>query len=582
MSLMKTNAIGNCPFTFLTDIAKDVVFSVSAPANIRSLLGGKEGSVLDTLGGEYKWSGFVVRLYKNRGADNGFTVRYGVNLVDLEQEKNIENMYTSVIASWLDPGGGGQVVYSDLYDSPAAANYPITRTKVIDLSNEYGAVQPTKAALNAYAKTYAEEVLTGAPEVSINVKFAALPSSVTHGKVNLCDTATVYFEKLGISTKAKVVRTEWDVLRDKYISIDIGTIRSGLAKTLQTTINNLSAQITEYTKPYDTFLKSYILAPNRWHVLQDPSAIDPVYSKAAIDGVSLWYGASINYSDLNIPGRFISKRDESTGWTFLNDDVRLTIYVRDASGIIGTDEEGYNIERDDYRADLHWDATTERWEWTQTKYNITTYIDAVNSNVGLSLRMWRIRDLGNTIEILAPPFLQLMMEFSFIAYGGRTDTDGTVNYGVTLDPAYHSPRIVNLCSPPIPYEKPALNGDTDAKYAYIVETGKSGIWEYRKWSDGSAECWGMQTVTANVTTAWGGLYVSGPIAASDVAFPFTFSAVPQLMTSLIKTTSGGFLIASGNGTATSATSTGTVEIARGTSAGNLTYKISYHARGSIA
>lgn len=31
--------------------------------------------------------------------------------------------------------------------------------------------------------------------------------------------------------------------------------------------------------------------------------------------------------------------------------------------------------------------------------------------------------------------------------------------------------------------------------AYIVETGTSGIWTYRKWSDGTVECWGVHTVS---------------------------------------------------------------------------------------
>lgn len=30
----------------------------------------------------------------------------------------------------------------------------------------------------------------------------------------------------------------------------------------------------------------------------------------------------------------------------------------------------------------------------------------------------------------------------------------------------------------------------------IVETGTSGIWTYRKWSDGTSECWGLTSKTA--------------------------------------------------------------------------------------
>ena len=34
---------------------------------------------------------------------------------------------------------------------------------------------------------------------------------------------------------------------------------------------------------------------------------------------------------------------------------------------------------------------------------------------------------------------------------------------------------------------------------YIVEQGTSGIWTYRKWNSGIAECWGTEKKTATVT-----------------------------------------------------------------------------------
>ena len=46
--------------------------------------------------------------------------------------------------------------------------------------------------------------------------------------------------------------------------------------------------------------------------------------------------------------------------------------------------------------------------------------------------------------------------------------------------------------------------------AHVTETGKTGIWTYRKWSDGTAQCWGTDTREAvAVDTPWGALYESG-------------------------------------------------------------------------
>lgn len=44
---------------------------------------------------------------------------------------------------------------------------------------------------------------------------------------------------------------------------------------------------------------------------------------------------------------------------------------------------------------------------------------------------------------------------------------------------------------------------------YITEQGTSGIWRYRKWASGVAECWGEYTdEDVSITTAWGQIYDS--------------------------------------------------------------------------
>ena len=44
---------------------------------------------------------------------------------------------------------------------------------------------------------------------------------------------------------------------------------------------------------------------------------------------------------------------------------------------------------------------------------------------------------------------------------------------------------------------------------YITEQGTSGIWRYRKWASGVAECWGEYTdENVSITTAWGQIYDS--------------------------------------------------------------------------
>lgn len=41
---------------------------------------------------------------------------------------------------------------------------------------------------------------------------------------------------------------------------------------------------------------------------------------------------------------------------------------------------------------------------------------------------------------------------------------------------------------------------------YVVEQGTSGAWTYRKWSDGTSECWGSNPATYQTSSTEGGLY----------------------------------------------------------------------------
>lgn len=52
---------------------------------------------------------------------------------------------------------------------------------------------------------------------------------------------------------------------------------------------------------------------------------------------------------------------------------------------------------------------------------------------------------------------------------------------------------------------------------HIVESGTSGIWSYRKWSDGTAECWckSIFTFTTKLNTPISGLYTT----AIDISIP---------------------------------------------------------------
>jgi len=234
---LKTNAVEPCPFDFWTDKETVAAFTVKEPASARSLLGGVAGSVLDVYGGEYEFDRYTVKLHKARGHDSGVVIAYGKNLVDIDQEESIENTITGVYPYYKDTDGNVLELPEKVVSSASAHNFPYPRTVPLDCSQEWQET-PSVEQLRAYASAYVEKEGIGVPAVSLKVSFVPLWQTEEYKaiapaeRLNLCDIATVRFEKLGVNARAKVVQTVYDVLAGRYESVTLGEASTNLADTI--------------------------------------------------------------------------------------------------------------------------------------------------------------------------------------------------------------------------------------------------------------------------------------------------------------------------------------------------------------
>ena len=225
-----TNAVAANPFTFWSDMTSSGDFTVKSPASVRSLL----PTMLEVYGGEYKYDKYTVRLYQQRGVNRGVTIRYGKNLTDLKQDENCSNVYTGVYAYY---SGGNGIVETSPKVTPAPGTYDYTRVLPLDLTAEFKDT-PTAEALKAAAEQYMSDHNIGVPEVSLNVSFVQLEQTQEYKdlalleRVELCDTVTVIFERLGVNATAQVTSTVYNVLIDAYDSVTIGNVRKNVAMTI--------------------------------------------------------------------------------------------------------------------------------------------------------------------------------------------------------------------------------------------------------------------------------------------------------------------------------------------------------------
>lgn len=234
-----SNAVGNNPFTHWSDISNESAsYNVTVPKSMRACLGGSRGSFLDVYGGEFEWDNWRVKIHAQRGTNRGVTIRYGKNLTDFEQEENIQDVITGILPYWYNEEDNQLVMLTELVVmSSYANNYPFRRVLPVDLSEDFQS-KPTEAQLRTAAQNYIRNNNIGIPKINIKISFVPLylseeyKSKALVERVNLCDTVNVYFEKLGISVTAKVIETNYNVLLDRYDSIELGDAKSSFSDTI--------------------------------------------------------------------------------------------------------------------------------------------------------------------------------------------------------------------------------------------------------------------------------------------------------------------------------------------------------------
>lgn len=234
---LKSHAMTNNPFTFSTSRSTNANFTVKTPDSVWALMGGQEGSLLDVYGGEYTFDGYNISLENSVGSNNGVSVRYGVNMTDLEQDENIADCYTGVVAYWQNNSEDGEnnAVYSPVV--AAVGTYGYVKILPVDMSDRWETA-PSVERLTQAAQTYITANKIGVPKVSWQVGFVPLDMTEEYKdiaaleRVSMGDTVTVKFDKLGVDATARVNKIEWDVLQDRYDSVSLGSVKSNIATTI--------------------------------------------------------------------------------------------------------------------------------------------------------------------------------------------------------------------------------------------------------------------------------------------------------------------------------------------------------------
>ena len=202
---------------------------------------------------------FAVKLHTDRGSDRGVSIRYGKNLTSLDQKVEGGNIVNGVVPYWESPDGDVVALDYPIYGGAISFDVPIethslevlqthvpediyaqyvnAKVRTLDLSTVFEE-RPTQQQLADYAAQLMSSSTEYELQENLTLDFVALWQTEEYKnyaslqRVFLCDTVHIFYEKLGITAKAKVIKVIYDTLRERYISMELGQPKTTFAEQI--------------------------------------------------------------------------------------------------------------------------------------------------------------------------------------------------------------------------------------------------------------------------------------------------------------------------------------------------------------
>lgn len=216
--------------------------TINHPASVREVL----GEFITATGCELEYDRFGIIIHAVRGEDHGVMIRYGVNLTSARQDYDTDETYNGVVPYWTDPETGAPFPASDnlFYVEVESARYPgdyLRRLRPLDMSGDFDS-QPTTAQLQAAAQEHLTTKKPWNPSDNLTVSFIPWDKNAEGADilaslqdVRLYDTVRVVIPTMGTDVTRRVVKTTYNVLLDRYDSMEIGDKAAVLSDVYATT-----------------------------------------------------------------------------------------------------------------------------------------------------------------------------------------------------------------------------------------------------------------------------------------------------------------------------------------------------------
>ena len=224
------------------------------PRTARAWLLSSDNSITKLYNCEIEFNNYIVTAKPQIGVDNGVKITYGKNLSELSDDKNSDTAYNAIY-----PYAIVDDHYYELADKIIFLTNTLPFTEVrcipVDLSHEFeSGATITDAILRQTALTYAGQAQFTKTNQNLKISFVQLWQTKEYEtlaaleRVGLGDTVYVRYGEYGIDVTARVNKIVYDVLNEKYKSIELGRARKTITETISQNREELQAAIEDASK----------------------------------------------------------------------------------------------------------------------------------------------------------------------------------------------------------------------------------------------------------------------------------------------------------------------------------------------
>lgn len=236
-------------FSAWSDISAVKQVKVTVPVSIGAMLAGREGSLLDTFGGEYQFDNYTVKLYQHKGQDKALEIRYRKNLTEFTCEVDSTSTYTSVYPFYYSETDDSYVELPNKTISLSnASNLSFSRCYFLDLSADFEEA-PTAEQLLTKANAFIRANDLDSIAYHYQISFVPLWQTEEYKhlavleRCGLCDTVQIVHEELGETVRAKIIKTVYDCLNERYVSMELGNATNNFAQTVAQSVRQVSDSV---------------------------------------------------------------------------------------------------------------------------------------------------------------------------------------------------------------------------------------------------------------------------------------------------------------------------------------------------